>query len=101
LPVAEQPAARRPDAGARRPTDAVLLARLPRPLAGPDMGIKTDASIQIDAPPETVFDWLTERDKLAEWTGVAPDYMPADVSELTAGLPGQGTLKAAHGPRKA
>jgi len=65
------------------------------------MGIKTDASIEIDAPPETVFDWLTERDKLAEWTGVAPDYMPADVSELTAGFHGEGTLKAPDGPRKA
>jgi uncharacterized protein YndB with AHSA1/START domain len=65
------------------------------------MGIKTDASIEIDAPPETVFDWLTERDKLAKWTGVAPDYMPADVSELTAGFHGKGTLKAPDGPRKA
>jgi uncharacterized protein YndB with AHSA1/START domain len=63
------------------------------------VGIKTEAEIEIDAPPETVFDWLTERDKLAQWTGADPEYMPADVSELKAGFKGKGHMQAPDGPR--
>jgi uncharacterized protein YndB with AHSA1/START domain len=64
------------------------------------MGIKTSGSIEVDAPPETVFQWITVRGKIAQWAGADPNYMPQDASELKAGYRGEGSMIAPDGPRK-
>jgi uncharacterized protein YndB with AHSA1/START domain len=64
------------------------------------MGIKTSASIEVDAPPETVFQWITVRGKIAQWAGADPNYMPQDASDLRSGYRAEGSMVAPDGPRK-
>ncbi len=64
------------------------------------MGIRTEASIEIGAPPEKVFEWITDRAKVTQWAGVDPDAMPADASELKVGYRSKGTMQAPDGPRE-
>jgi len=64
------------------------------------MGIKTSGSIEVDAPPATVFQCITDRGKIAQWAGANPDYMPEDASELKTGYRGEGSMAAPDGPRK-
>jgi uncharacterized protein YndB with AHSA1/START domain len=64
------------------------------------MGIKTQVEIDIAAPPEAVFQWLTQREKVAQWAGADPTYMPSDGSELTAGYRSRGTFHAPDGDRE-
>ena len=64
------------------------------------MGIKTEAEIEIDAPPERVFEWITDRKKVAEWCGADPEYMPADRADLKVGYRGKGHFQAPDGPRE-
>jgi uncharacterized protein YndB with AHSA1/START domain len=68
--------------------------------AGSDrMGIKTDVQIEINAPPATVFEWISQRAKVAQWAGADPTYMPTDNAELKAGYQGKGTMTAPDGQR--
>jgi uncharacterized protein YndB with AHSA1/START domain len=64
------------------------------------VGIKTEAEIEIDASPEQVFAWVTEREKFAQWAGADPDYLPADPSELKQGYRATGHMQAPDGPRE-
>jgi uncharacterized protein YndB with AHSA1/START domain len=64
------------------------------------MGIRTDVEIQIEAPPERVFEFVTQRDKIALWAGDDPSYMPSANSELRSGYHGKGTVQAPDGPRE-
>ena len=63
------------------------------------MGIQTKEQIEINAPPATVFEWVSQRAKIAQWAGADPTYMPADNAELKTGYQGKGTLQAPDGQR--
>ena len=62
------------------------------------MGMTTRASIDIDAPREEVFRWITEYDKLTTWMGSA-GAMPQDYSQLKVGFTAQGTMPVPGGER--
>lgn len=64
------------------------------------MGIKTDVQIAINAPPATVFEWISQRAKVAQWAGADPTYMPSDNAELKMGYQGKGTMAAPDGQRE-
>lgn len=64
------------------------------------MGIKTEAEIEIEAPPEKVWEWITRRGRVAEWAGGDPDYMPTESSKLKAGYRGAGHFQTPDGPRE-
>jgi uncharacterized protein YndB with AHSA1/START domain len=64
------------------------------------MGIKTDVQIEINAPPTTVFEWVSQRAKVAQWAGADPTYMPSDNAELKMGYRGKGTMAAPDGQRE-
>jgi uncharacterized protein YndB with AHSA1/START domain len=63
------------------------------------VGIKTDVQIEINAPPATVFEWVTQRAKVAQWAGADPSYLPTDNAELKTGYSGKGTMAAPDGQR--
>lgn len=63
------------------------------------MSFTTQSKIDIAAPPEEVFEWLTDKDKLKAWSGVEATTMPDDPSELKVGYTGKGTMAAPDGPR--
>jgi uncharacterized protein YndB with AHSA1/START domain len=63
------------------------------------MGIKTDVQIDINAPPATVFEWISQRAKVAQWAGADPTYMPTDNAELKMGYHGTGKMAAPDGQR--
>ena len=60
------------------------------------MTFQAATSVEIAAPPETVFAWLTERDKLSRWVEGDLRMMP-DPSGLQTGYKGQSTVQAADG----
>lgn len=60
------------------------------------MGMMTRAAIDIDAPRDEVFRWLTERDRLTTWLGSAGS-MPQDPSQLKVGFTAQGTVASPGG----
>src|SRR5262249_52430380 len=62
------------------------------------MGIKTNVTIDIAAPPEKVFEGLTSRERVAQWAGADPDYLPQDGSELHVGYTAKGTRTGPSGP---
>jgi uncharacterized protein YndB with AHSA1/START domain len=61
------------------------------------MAFQTATSIEISAPPATVFAWLTERDKLSRWVEGNLDMMPADTSQLHTGYKGESTFQGPDG----
>jgi uncharacterized protein YndB with AHSA1/START domain len=63
------------------------------------MGIQTHEQIEINAPPATVFEWVSQRAKVAQWAGADPAYMPSDNAELKVGYQGKGTMAAPDGQR--
>jgi uncharacterized protein YndB with AHSA1/START domain len=64
------------------------------------MAIETHAAIEIAAPPDEVFEWLTEPEKLKAWTGMDPKVMPANPSELKPGYRNKGQFQAPDGMRE-
>jgi uncharacterized protein YndB with AHSA1/START domain len=62
------------------------------------MPLETTRTIEIGAPPEEVFGWLVEPDKLRAWTD-AESRFPADGSELRVGYRIDGSFKAPDGER--
>lgn len=62
------------------------------------MGISTKASVDISAPREEVFRWITETDKLTTWMG-SSGAMPTDTSLLKVGFTAPGTMIAPGGER--
>jgi uncharacterized protein YndB with AHSA1/START domain len=62
------------------------------------MGIETKAAIDIAAPREEVFRWVTERDKLTSWMGGA-GAMPEDPAQLAVGFTAAGTMPSPGGDR--
>jgi uncharacterized protein YndB with AHSA1/START domain len=60
------------------------------------MTFQAATSVEIAAPPATVFAWLTERDKLSRWVEGDLDMM-ADPSQLHTGYTGESTFKGADG----
>jgi uncharacterized protein YndB with AHSA1/START domain len=64
------------------------------------MGIKTHGSIDIDAPPQRVFEWIVDRKRVAKWAGAEPDYLPDDPAKLGAGYRGTGSMAAPDGKRE-
>lgn len=63
------------------------------------MGIKTGGEIEIAAAPETVWQWLVDRKKFAQWAGGDPTWMPEDPAQIVTGYQGAGTLRAPDGER--
>ncbi|MFL6089017.1 MAG: SRPBCC domain-containing protein [Aeromicrobium sp.] len=60
------------------------------------MGMATHASIEIGAPPDVVFRWLIEPQKLTVWLGGA-GAMPPDTSLLKVGYVGMSQIQAPGG----
>jgi uncharacterized protein YndB with AHSA1/START domain len=63
------------------------------------MPLETTRTIEIGAPPEEVFGWLVEPDKLKAWTD-ADSRFPPDRSELRTGYRIEGSFQAPDGERK-
>jgi uncharacterized protein YndB with AHSA1/START domain len=63
------------------------------------MSLETTRTIEVGAPPEEVFAWLVEPDKLRAWTD-ADSGFPADHWELRAGYRIDGSFQAPDGERK-
>lgn len=60
------------------------------------MTFQAATSIEIAAPPATVFAWMTERDKVGRWVEGDLSMMP-DPSGFHTGYTGQSTIQAADG----
>jgi uncharacterized protein YndB with AHSA1/START domain len=63
------------------------------------MPLETTRTIEIGAPPQEVFTWLVEPDKLKAWSDAA-SQLPADSSELHAGWKVDGSFDAPDGKRQ-
>ena len=63
------------------------------------MPLQTTRTIEIGAPPQEVFGWLIEPDKLKAWTD-AETKLPADTSQLRVGYKLEDTFQAPDGERK-
>jgi uncharacterized protein YndB with AHSA1/START domain len=62
------------------------------------MPLSTTRTIEIGAPPDEVFTWLVEADKLKAWTD-STSQLPADSSELHVGWRTEGSFQAPDGQR--
>lgn len=52
------------------------------------MGLGSEASVEIAAPPERVFEWLVDPARYSRWTGTEVEWLPADRSALRRGYRG-------------
>jgi uncharacterized protein YndB with AHSA1/START domain len=52
------------------------------------VGRRSEASVEIAAPPERVFEWLVDPERYARFTGMEPEWLPADRSALRKGYRG-------------
>jgi uncharacterized protein YndB with AHSA1/START domain len=64
------------------------------------MGMITNSTIDIAAPPETVFAWLVEPAKLTEWLGASTGF-PEDPAQLAVGYTQTYTLPTPGAQREA
>ena len=51
-------------------------------------GQRSEASVEIAASPERVFEWLVDREKMAVWQQSPVEWLPDDRGELRAGYEG-------------
>jgi len=65
------------------------------------MHLKIRGSIEILAPADDVFEWLTDRAKLTAWAGSDPGWLPADGSELALGYRAKANLPTPAGVQEA
>jgi uncharacterized protein YndB with AHSA1/START domain len=63
------------------------------------MPLQTTRTIEIGAPPQEVFSWLIEPDKLKAWTD-AETKLPVDTAQLRVGYKVDGTFQAPDGQRQ-
>jgi uncharacterized protein YndB with AHSA1/START domain len=63
------------------------------------VSFQTSGSIDIAAPPQEVFDYLVDPEKIERWMGAEATTMPPDPSELRVGYRKEGTFLAPDGPR--
>ena len=52
------------------------------------MANRSEAAVEIAAPPERVFDWLVDPELYSRWTGTEVEWLPADRSQLRRGYRG-------------
>jgi uncharacterized protein YndB with AHSA1/START domain len=61
-------------------------------------GQRSEATIEIAATPQAVFEWIADPRRAGEWMQTSVEWLPEDRAELRAGYRGTETLDLPGGP---